>query len=187
MAVGAYRRRRIAIADQGAVNTAFPLRERVGMTAAARLGRADRVAARAFDIFFAGWMGCRVDIGMTAGASVWAVNGLGKRRRWHMQKQRFAVRQLLLHAGGAVAAKAVLVRCCERFIGCERRRGHGRHKSKRCDKGGYCEFVAEERVRDAVAVHVALAPSVSTAFGGLTAPGALASLVFNAALRRPLH
>ena len=56
MTVGADRRRRIAVADQRAVNAAFPLLELVGMTAAADLGRGDRIAARALDVLFAGRM-----------------------------------------------------------------------------------------------------------------------------------
>ena len=47
---------------------------------------------------------------MTAGAAVGTVDGLGERVGRHMQLQDVSIRQLLLHAGGAMTAETVLVR-----------------------------------------------------------------------------
>ena len=126
MTVGADGRRRVAAAHQRAVNAALPLLEFVGMAVAADLGRGNREAACTLYFFIGGRMRGRIDVGVTAGATVRAVDRFYERVGRHMQLQRPSVRQLFLHAGGAVTAKAILVGRGGCRVGCQCRRRDGR-------------------------------------------------------------
>ena len=119
MTVGADRRRRIAVADQRGVNAAVPLLEFVGVAGAAYLGHGERKAALAGDVVFLGRVLGGIDVGMAAGAAVGAVDGLDVAVARHVQLQDVAVRQLFLHAGGAVAAEAILIGLGGRRVGGE--------------------------------------------------------------------
>src|SRR3990172_4508599 len=117
VAVGAHGRVRIALSQEGGVNTALVLLEYGGMTGFADFRLRERIFAETGDLGLDRWMVLERSAGMTDGAPDLVMDRFRKHRSFHLHGECFSVRQFLLEPLWGMAAETCLIQLRKRAVG----------------------------------------------------------------------